>query len=85
MLPYPIPEREARFRLFTISEVVKFAFRWARLVWRQLGVVTIKRRAIGTHILQVVGHITKDVWMVLGWQRAHAHEFLGANFDDWNA
>ena len=29
--------------LFAVSEVVKFAFRWACLVWRQRGVVAVKR------------------------------------------
>jgi hypothetical protein len=37
---YPIPEHEPL--LFAISEVVKFAFRWACLIRRQRG-VAVKR------------------------------------------
>ena len=55
------------------------------LVWRQRRVVAIERRAVGAHILDVVAHVTKDMRMVLRWQRTHAHEFLGADLDDWNA
>ncbi len=72
-------------RLFPISKVVKFAFRGACFVRRQRGVVAIKRRAIRAHILYVIAHIAKNMWMVLGWQCTHAHEFLGADFDDLNA
>ena len=64
---------------------MKFTFRWACLVWRQRRVVAIERRAVGAHILDVVAHVTKDMRMVLWWQRTHAHEFLGADLDDWNA
>ena len=68
-----------------ISEVVKLAFRWTCLVRRQRGVVAIEGRAIGTHILDVITHVAEDVWVVLWRQRTHAHEFLGADLDDWNA
>jgi hypothetical protein len=34
---------------------------------------------------RILAHIAKDMWMVLGWQRTHAHEFLGTDFDDLNA
>jgi hypothetical protein len=74
-----------RSRLFAISELAKFTFRRACFVRRQRGVVAIKRRAIRAHILYVVAHIAKNMWMILGWQRTHAHEFLGADFDELNA
>ena len=65
--------------------MVQFAFRWARLVGRQRGVVAIERRAIGAHILKIVAHVAEDMRMVLWWQRTYAHEFLGADLDDRNA
>ena len=65
--------------------VVEFAFRWACLVRRKRRVMAIERRAIGAHILRVLGHVTEDMRMVLGWQRTHAHEFLRADLDDLNA
>jgi hypothetical protein len=65
--------------LFAIGKVVQFAFRLARLVRRQGGVVAIERRAIGAYI---VAHVAKDTWMVLWWQRADTHKFLGADHDD---
>jgi hypothetical protein len=33
----------------------------------------------------ILAHVTEDMRMVLWWQRTHAHEFLGADFDDLNA
>jgi hypothetical protein len=74
-----------RSRSFVMSEAVKLAFRWACLVRRERGVVAIEGRAIGANILDVITHVAEDVRMVLWWQRTHAHEFLGADLDDWNA
>lgn len=62
--------------------MVQLAFRRARFVGRQRGVVAIERRAIGAHILQVVAHVAKYMRMILGWQRADTHELLGADLDD---
>jgi hypothetical protein len=64
---------------------VEFAFRRARFVRRQRGVVSKERRAIGAHILYCVAHVAIDMRMVLWWQRADTHEFLGADLDDRNA
>jgi hypothetical protein len=72
-------------RLFAISKVVQFAFRWVRLVGGQRGVVAIERRAIGAHILNVLAHVAEDMRMVLWRQRTYAHEFLGTDLDDRNA
>ena len=65
--------------------MVQLAFRRARFVGRQRGVVAIERRAIGAHILNVLAHVAEDMRMVLWRQRTDAHEFLGADLDDRNA
>jgi hypothetical protein len=75
----------ASYRIKSDDDVVQFAFRWARLVRRQRGVVAIERRAIGAHILNVLAHVAEDMRMVLWRQRTYAHEFLGTDLDDRNA
>jgi hypothetical protein len=72
-------------RIKSDDDVVRFAFGRARVVGRQRGVVSIERRAIGAHILYRVAHVAIDMRMVMWWQRAHTHEFLGADLDDRNA
>ena len=67
------------------DDIVEFAFRRARFVRSQCRVVSIERRAIGTHILHRVAHIAIDMRMVLWWQGTHTHKFLGADPDDRNA
>jgi hypothetical protein len=64
---------------------MQYAFRRARLVGRQRGVVAIERRAIGAHILNVLARVAEDMRMVLWRQRTDAHEFLGADLDERNA
>ena len=64
---------------------MELAFRRPRFVRRQRGVVSKERRAIGAHILYRVAHVAIDMRMVLWWQRADTHEFLGADLDDRNA
>jgi hypothetical protein len=52
---------------------VKFTLRW------HAGL--LERWAIGALILNVLARVTEDMRM----QRTHAHEFLGADLDGWNA
>ena len=67
------------------DDVMEFTFRRARLVRRQRRIVAIERRAIRTHILDVLAHVAKDMRVVSWWQRTHAHEFLSTDLDDLNA
>jgi len=75
----------SRAFLCSDDDVTEFTFRRARLVRRQRRIVAIERRAIRTHILDVLAHVAKDMRVVLWWQRTHAHEFLGADLDELNA
>jgi hypothetical protein len=65
--------------------VVKHALFRPRRVRRQLRFVAVKRRAVGADIFAVLPHVAENVRMVERWCRAHAHECLGANFDDRDA
>src|SRR5262249_40308532 len=49
------------------DDVTEFTFRRARLVRRQRRIVAIERRAIRTHILDVLAHVAKDMRVVLWW------------------
>ena len=51
----------------------------------ELGVEPVQRRAIGTHDFVLVAHVEEHVRMIVGWRRAHAHEFLGADLDHRHA
>jgi len=48
----------------------------------QRGVVAIKGRAVGADDLVVLAEVKKDVRMVEGRGRAHAHEFPHADLDE---
>ena len=61
------PLTGASYRIKSDDDAVQLAFRWARLVGRQRGVVAIERRAIGAHILNVLAHVAKDMRVVLWW------------------
>ena len=60
-------ESRRELRIKSDNRVMQFAFRRARLVGRQRGVVAIERRAIGAHILNVLAHVAKDMRMILWW------------------
>jgi hypothetical protein len=64
---------------------VKHCFGRARLTGAEIGREAIQRRAIRTDDLAVITEIEKDMGMIEGRLGAHAHEFVGADFNHSDA
>lgn len=57
------------------------AARWERFVALQRGIVAIKGRAIGAHLLAFIAHVQINMRMIVRRVSTHAHEFSDADLD----